>query len=200
MSEVTKSIIGESADRKSRVFVLNNYPLDRVIREVDLAETPDHVLFGVDRLADMGYEPIFLPYPAEGFWSRVQGWVKSLRLPLELGDLQQQVLALREMRKGDVIYAPCGSQTHLLQYLRALGLLKVPIVTLMHHPFPKGKLDIFRSCSGVSLLRVLTDCPHSAAPWRMSLESGVALRRSVKRWSGGPTWTSMDLGHLLGKG
>ena len=127
-----------------RVLVLNNYPLDRVLREVQLGETPDHVLFGVNRLAELGYEPVFLPYPAEGRWARFQAMLGRLRVPLELGDLQQQMLALRQVKHADLIYAPCGTQTHWLHYLRAVGRLKIPVVTLMHHPFPKGKLDFLR--------------------------------------------------------
>jgi len=63
---------------------------------------------------------------------------------LELGDLQQQYLAIKLSRQADIIYAPCGSQTHLLQYLRAFGFFGLPIVTLLHHPFPKGKLNFLR--------------------------------------------------------
>lgn len=127
-----------------RVLVLNNYPMDRVLREVELEETPDHVLFGVNRLVQHGFEPIFLPYPATGPWQQLQRLLRFLRLPLELGDLQQQVIALRLSSNADIVYAPCGTQTHLLQYLRAMGFFKLPIVTLMHHPFPKGKLDSLR--------------------------------------------------------
>jgi glycosyltransferase involved in cell wall biosynthesis len=131
-------------ERKRRVLILNNYPMDRVMREVELGETPDHVLFGVNRLAALGFEPVFLPYPAVGRWATFQSLLGRLRIPLELGDLQQQVLALRLSGEADLVYAPCGSQTHLLQYLRAAGLFKLPIVTLMHHPFPNGKLDFLR--------------------------------------------------------
>jgi glycosyltransferase involved in cell wall biosynthesis len=127
-----------------RVLILNNYPMDRVLREVELEETPDHVLFGVNQLSHLGFEPIYLPYPAIGPWQNLQRLLRLLRLPLELGDLQQQVMALRLSRNADIVYAPCGSQTHLLQYLRAVRLFKLPIVTLMHHPFPKGKLDALR--------------------------------------------------------
>ena len=127
-----------------RVLILNNYPMDRVLREVELEETPDHLLFGVNRLPDFGFNPIMLPYPAIGPWHNLQRLLRFLRLPLELGDLQQQVLALRLSSQADIVYAPCGTQTHLLQYLRAVGLFKLPIVTLMHHPFPKGKLDLLR--------------------------------------------------------
>jgi glycosyltransferase involved in cell wall biosynthesis len=128
-----------------RVLILNNYPMDRVIREVDLKETPDQVLFGVNRLQEYGFEPIFLPYPALGPWHKLQKLLSKLRIPLELGDLQQQVLALQLSSKADLVYAPCGSQTHLLQYLRALGLYKVPIVTLMHHSHLEGRLDFLRN-------------------------------------------------------
>jgi glycosyltransferase involved in cell wall biosynthesis len=131
--------------KQKRALILNNYPLDRVIREVEIGETPSHVLFGVEHLKAKGIEPIYLPYPSVGVWAIVQRFLCMLHLPLELGDLQQQVLAIKLSGQADIIYAPCGSQTHLLQYLRALGLFKLPIVTLLHHSFPKGKLDLFRN-------------------------------------------------------
>jgi hypothetical protein len=127
-----------------RVLILNNYPMDRVLREVELEETPEHVLFGVNRLAQFGFKPILLPYPATGLWHNLQRLLQFLRLPLELGDLQQQVIALRHSSSADIVYAPCGTQTHFLQYLRAVGLFKLPIVTLMHHPFQTGRLDSLR--------------------------------------------------------
>lgn len=138
---------------KKQVLILNNYPMDRVLKEVELGETPDHVLFGVNRLAALGYEPVFLPYPADGGWATLQGFLGRMHLPIELGDLQQQMLALRLVRHADLIYAPCGTQTHLLQYLRAIGWLKIPVVTLMHHPFPKGKLDFLRGWQRVLFLQ-----------------------------------------------
>ncbi|MEX1121890.1 MAG: hypothetical protein WED82_07145 [Balneolales bacterium] len=127
-----------------RILVLNNYPLDRVMREVQLLETPDHGLFGVDKFLELGFEPVFLPFPAIGAWHILQNLSRKLRLPIELGDLQQQITALKLSKNADMVFAPCGTQTHLLQYLRALGLYRLPIVTLMHHPFPKGKLDFLR--------------------------------------------------------
>ena len=131
--------------QRCRVLILNNYPLDRVIKEVELGETPDQVLFGVHRLREFGFEPVFLPYPAIGAWSKFQRLLANLRIPLELGDLQQQVMALRLSEQADLVYAPCGSQTHVLQYLHAIGVYKLPIVTLMHHSFLKGKLDFLRN-------------------------------------------------------
>lgn len=120
--------------------------MERVLKEVELGETPDHVLFGVHQLGCVGLEPVFLPYPASGPWARFQRFLSLFRIPLELGDLQQQILAIRLSNNADLVYAPCGTQTHLLQYLRAIGLFNLPIVTLLHHPFPKGKLDLLRVC------------------------------------------------------
>jgi glycosyltransferase involved in cell wall biosynthesis len=119
--------------------------MDRVLREVAIGETPNHVLFGVEQLESEGIQPIYLPYPSFGAWAKLQSFLRILHLPLELGDLQQQILAIKLSRQADIIYAPCGSQTHLLQYLRAFGFFELPIVTLVHHPFPKGKLDFFRN-------------------------------------------------------
>lgn len=127
-----------------RALILNNYPLDRVLREVEIGETPDQLLFGVLALSSAGIQPVYLPYPAKGPWAVLQGFLRRLRVPLELGDLQQQVYAIKLSKSADVVYAPCGTQTHLLQYLRAVGLFKLPIITLLHHPFPKGKLDFLR--------------------------------------------------------
>jgi glycosyltransferase involved in cell wall biosynthesis len=132
-------------EKQRRVLILNNYPMDRVLLEVAIGETPNHVLFGVEQLESEGIQPIYLPYPSVGAWAKLQNLLRMLHLPLELGDLQQQVLAIKLAREVDLIYAPCGSQTHLLQYLRAFGFFNLPIVTLLHHPFPKGKLDIFRN-------------------------------------------------------
>ena len=128
----------------TKLFVLNNYPMDRVSREVKLGETPDQGLFGVNKLNEYGYEIVFLPYPPTGPWLLIQQLLSWLRFPIELGDLQQQFLTYKVATRNDIIYAPCGTQTHLLQYLYAFGLFRTPIVVLMHHPFPRGRLDFFR--------------------------------------------------------
>ena len=73
--------------KKRRAFILNNYPMDRVIREVPIGETPNHVLFVVQQLETEGIEPIYLPYPSIGVWSSSQSLPRTLHLPLELGDL-----------------------------------------------------------------------------------------------------------------
>ena len=44
-----------------RILVLNNYPLDRVMKEVNLGETGDHLLFGINYFEQAGYSCEILP-------------------------------------------------------------------------------------------------------------------------------------------
>lgn len=128
---------------KRRVVILNNYSLERAWDAVRLGEAPDHHLFGINYFEERGYQPVIVPM-RDGGWSRWQRRIVATRVPLELGDLQQQRDALACFRDGDLVYAPCASQTHSLQYLRAMGLLDKPIVCLVHHPFSRGRANILR--------------------------------------------------------
>ena len=74
----------------TKLFVLNNYPMDRVSREVKLGETPDQGLFGANKLTEYGYEIVFLPYPPTGPWLLIQQLL-SLILVLHLMIYTQKV-------------------------------------------------------------------------------------------------------------
>jgi glycosyltransferase involved in cell wall biosynthesis len=166
-----------------RVVVLNNYPLERVWDEVRLGETPDHHLFGINYFEERGYQPVIVPLRDSG-WSRWQRRMEVARFPLELGDLQQQRDALSCLRAGDLIYAPCASQTHALHYLRALGFLDKPIVCLVHHPFARGRADILRRPQRRLFVRGADHLPSlSNAVARGLGELGVSnARTAALRW------------------
>jgi hypothetical protein len=40
----------------------------------------------------------------------------------------------------DAIYAPCQTQIQTLAYLRAIGIVRAPIICLAHHPLVRGRL------------------------------------------------------------
>ena len=166
-----------------RVVVLNNYPLERVWDEVRLGETPDHHLFGINYFEERGYQPVIVPM-RDGGWGRWQRRMAVARFPLELGDLQQQRDALACFRDGDLVYAPCASQTHSLQYLRALGLLDKPIVCLVHHPFSRGRTNMLRSPQRRLFVRGADHLPslsHSVARTLGELGASSA-RTAALRW------------------
>lgn len=128
-----------------RVIVLNNFDLERVRREIASGDKPAHHLFGLDALAAAGCELAIVPQGAGPRWlSWVGRLCHAVRWPVPLGDLGQQWRAWRLARQGDVIYAPCQTQTHVLGYLRAIGLLRTPHVALAHHPPITGRLAWLR--------------------------------------------------------
>lgn len=119
-----------------RVVVLNNYSFRRVTEEVRRGDKPAHHLYGIDRLPGLGFEVDDVPIE-EG----VGPWPRPVRRALELlppvGNLKQQAAAIRRLGNADLIYAPCQTQTQLLSYLRAMGIVRVPMVILAHHPLAR---------------------------------------------------------------
>jgi glycosyltransferase involved in cell wall biosynthesis len=128
----------------TRVLVLNNYPFEKVWQEVRNGEKPDHHLYGINYFHERGYQVDIIPFQTASLTSRINMWVRGKRLLIPIGDLDQQYSVLRKLRKGDLIYSPCQTQTHLLSYLRAVGLLQAPIVCLAHHPLEEGRLAALR--------------------------------------------------------
>jgi len=127
------------------ILVLNNYSLERVWGEVKRGEKPNHHLFGIDYFYKKGYEVKIIPFQSSRMFQFIQRYCSKTKLPIPMGDLDQQCSALRLLNQADLIYAPCQTQTHLLCYLRAMGLIKTPIVCLAHHLLVMGgRLDAIR--------------------------------------------------------
>ena len=124
----------------ARILVLNNYSLERVQREVQSGDKPDHHLYGLNYFTDAGHEVRIAPHRSSNYWSVVERLLRCMRFPIPLGDLAQQAHALRHRRTVDLIYAPCQTQTSLLAYLRWMRLQPTPMVCLAHHPFDHGRL------------------------------------------------------------
>jgi glycosyltransferase involved in cell wall biosynthesis len=135
--------------RRSRILVVNDYPLADSWRHVKHGISPSHFLYGVDHLERRGHHIL----DVSGTWSRsLASLDRHLeRSPLHLGSLDLQAAALPRLDEADVIYSPCHLRIHLLCHARALGILRQPIVWLAHHPVERGRLAPARR----SLLRHL---------------------------------------------
>jgi hypothetical protein len=122
-----------------RVLVVNNYPLEGVWQEVKNGQTPDQYLYGINYFSQRDYEVELIDFARDPFLDSIQKTYANLHLPIPIGDLEQQsrVLAIKD---ADLIYAPCQTQTCLLSYMHALGLLKIPLVCLAHQPLNRGLL------------------------------------------------------------
>jgi hypothetical protein len=128
-----------------RLLVLNNYPLDILWEDVKRGATPDHLLFGINFLADAGWELTFPPVGDRGLGQVLNALLRRTKFPIPLGDLRQQHHAWKALNNCDVIYAASQTQAHMLSYLRAVGFVSPPIVCLAHHPLNRGRLIPLRS-------------------------------------------------------
>lgn len=128
----------------TRILVLNNYPLDRVWREVREGDKPDHHLYGLNYFVAAGHDVQIVPFerPPRFSWvRRWRGWFDAL---IPLGNLERQADAWKQRHDTDLIYAPCQTETRALAYLRRLELLHVPLVCLAHHPLDPGRMSRIR--------------------------------------------------------
>ncbi|HEY7450384.1 MAG TPA: glycosyltransferase [Vicinamibacterales bacterium] len=128
-----------------RLLVLNNYPLDLLWEDVKRGETPDHLLFGINFLADAGWKLTFPPAGDRGLGRVLNALLRRTKFPIPLGDLGQQHHAWKALNHCDVIYAASQTQAHMLSYLRAVGFVSPRIVCLAHHPLNRGRLTPLRS-------------------------------------------------------
>jgi glycosyltransferase involved in cell wall biosynthesis len=161
-----------------RLLVFNNYPLEALWDAVKRGEAPDQLLFGINFFAEAGWQVTFVPFDPTSFWHRVNLILRRGRFPIPIGDLQQQRDAWKYLNRCDLIYAACQTQAHVFSYLRALGLIRRPLVCLAHHPLNRGKLARLRNAflrwqlcgtdAFPSLSRSVTEQINALAPGKSS--------------------------------
>ncbi len=128
----------------SRVLVLNNYSLERVCQQVRCGDTPDHHLYGINHLQDLGYEIKVVPDSESRAIHALARFLRAIRCPIPMGALDRQWSAWRLLQEADLVYAPCGDELNSLAYLRAAGMLKTPLVAVQHHALNRGRLSSLR--------------------------------------------------------
>ena len=112
---------------------------------MELNETPDHLLFGINYFSKAGFDCKIIPSFESKRLPIFYRFIKSLYFLNELGDLSKQIFILKNKKNYDLIYAASSGQTEWLQYLRYQGRFDLPIISLRHHHLTKGHLDIFRN-------------------------------------------------------
>lgn len=140
-----------------RALVVNDYSLERSWEAGRTGESPLHFLYGVDYLATHGFAVTILS----------EEWSRSLaaldrhlkRSAVWTGSIDRQAASLGFLRRTDVIYAPCQTQLQALTYLRALGLIRTPIVCMAHHPLVRGRLAAAKRPLARLLLKGLAAMP-----------------------------------------
>ena len=132
-----------------KVLLLNDYNLheDRVRHANGCL--PNHLIFGLDEYPqfNLDFELIRLWEP--GILYELDNFFIRHKPHIPIGRLETQFKALRRINEADVILSLKETESSFLHYLRALGFLKIPVVTLVHHSqnigrFHKLKSPIFK--------------------------------------------------------
>lgn len=168
----------------TKIYVLNNYSFERVWQEVRDGKKPNHHLYAVDALAENGYEIVLVPIDQKRkhFWSRITHFWKKTKLPIPIGDLYQQMYVWHRLKKGDIIYAPCQTQTQILSYLKRLGLLRNSLIVVAHHPPIRGRFKSLRQWLFKQELKGTTHYPALAQRIATRFNKWVANSSRVLHW------------------
>jgi glycosyltransferase involved in cell wall biosynthesis len=125
-----------------RVLFANNYDMARARAGWRVGTYPSHHLFGTAELGAL-FDVVDLPYGDEDLWGRI-----TRRTRGRLGDVGQQVAAVRRRCSGSVVYGAAAHELRSLAALRAAGLFPDPIVGVFHGvpshgPFSRSVLHGF---------------------------------------------------------
>jgi glycosyltransferase involved in cell wall biosynthesis len=109
--------------------MVNDYPLDSYYNQWKDGLTPSQQLWGkVELDKEEGIELIILPHQKYRFLNKLGNIIN-------IQHFDQQVRALLIKNEIDIIYAPfAAATTKFLLILKLLGLLKTPIVAMIHYP------------------------------------------------------------------
>ena len=124
------------------ILILNNYDIGSFAE--DRLPFPDQFYYGINYLYKRGDKIVVPGENRRRLLSMIESINRRLRLHIPLGDLSQQWNMLPELRSADLIYSPCDSVAQVLCYLRALGLIKIPVICLAHHPPLQGSASFIR--------------------------------------------------------
>lgn len=121
-----------------RILIVNDYSLVDSWRDVREGRSPGHFLYGVDHLEAEGFDLTILSEERSRWLAALDRRIGRLGVPF--GSVDRQVAAWGLLDRVDAIYAPCQTQIQTLTYLRALGIVRAPIICLAHHPLVRGRL------------------------------------------------------------
>jgi glycosyltransferase involved in cell wall biosynthesis len=105
-----------------RILFLNDYPMCKARGLCNAGEYPAQHLWGMRHIEQHGFEAQFFPDLT---------WFGP---PRRARYLFQQLQAALQSGQADLVYSASQHNVWLLARLRRLGLLRKPLVTMVHHP------------------------------------------------------------------
>jgi glycosyltransferase involved in cell wall biosynthesis len=111
-----------------RILFLNDYPMGKALRLCEAGEYPSQHLWGMREIGQHGFKVDYFP---DRTW---------LGPPQLARFAVQQVQAALRASRADLIYSASQHNVWLLARMRRLGLLRKPLVSIVHHPL-RGMLQ-----------------------------------------------------------
>lgn len=168
-----------------RVLYLANRRPDAHGRLPWLGKAPRHQAFGAHSFAERGY---LLTTPSAAEHRVLMALVSRLNRFGGQSDVlaAQQVLALRAHRRSDLVYTPWDLRgAGFLAQFRAAGLVRTPLVALMHSP-PRSRRSVLSRPLWHGFLRGCEALPCLSSTITQALETDGAARGKAVTLALGP--------------
>lgn len=118
-----------------KVIFINNYAMDWAWEHWKKKEYPGHHLWGATDLHKYGIDVEILRHEKYSLLKKIGNKIKIL------GDLDQQLRIFLREPNYELVYSGCELNAVGLAFLRAIGIFKKPVVTIMHRSFKKNLLN-----------------------------------------------------------
>lgn len=106
--------------------IINFYSLDEIKAFIEKGgKYPLHHIWCYDQFEKHGYEVACVAYNRNSFWNK-------FGTKLKINNLQQQIRAIRQSKKFDVIFIPTLQDGLLLYLLKILHLFSKPVLAIAH--------------------------------------------------------------------
>lgn len=154
-------------------MVLNDYNLHEDIKDAGLGKLPDHLAFGLHNLQKFGFEYEHIKLWEPGFAYHLDNWLIRKKPFIPLGRIETQLKVLQRLKTADLILSLKETECSLLHYLKALGCITTPLITLVHHPQNIGRLN--------NLKRPLYKAWHRGATATLLFSNNIPLIEGSSR-------------------
>jgi glycosyltransferase involved in cell wall biosynthesis len=131
--------------KKKKILVLNDYNLENDIKLHRSGKLPAHLTFGLPKLEQLGFDCELIRLWEPGFLYHADNFLIRHKPFIPIGRLESQVKALRRVNRACAILSLKETESNLLHYMRAIGLIEIPVITLVHHSQDIGRFARLRA-------------------------------------------------------
>ncbi len=102
------------------------------------------MIFGLDKYPEFNLDFELIRLWEPGIFYELDNFFIEHKPPAPIGRLETQFKALQSLKGVDAILSLKETESSLLHYLRAIGSLQIPVVTLVHHSQNIGRFNVLR--------------------------------------------------------